>query len=698
MALRYNNIEFTYCQTELNVAGAEMDPSGSDQLYTVIKLRCRAVLNASLYPNLGYADPSPAAVLATVRHLLTAPRKPLYYDLNSPPLPAPRVGPPVLNIPDGRDDANGPVPDPDAFSAVYTTPSTIEVTWAVTVKLVDCGNSGRMPLSFRWQTEIDFDKYWKATYRQSGWVIFSSQSQVTPDTFRRTNLAPVVMPGFARERAHYQVSADGLRCDFEFIDVQTRITPPYPCVDMDIIQSESFPLAGGMRLGELTVFVKGMLNANPVDLEFWCMVVAWSRFYAADPLGDRKTNRMLGQAVFSTHETRDSVDATFTISYKVDPQGGGGSVESRTGNSRVLTSVGQFFYGVELGNFIYEQVNGPVGGGGSVGIPTGSQTGVAGKVNTVTEQGRITAANQPFPWVGRGTMPISPLNPEGYKNWASPAGSISGPEGGFPLANAVVLYAAILRDPCGGAVRAMPNATQITTTVDMRNPGTWNTPAGGRGGATPTTGAQLTAVLSQLTASQMQTTPIVPRMDSPYNSDPRPGNYDLWQCSSEYIKNPGVIVVPTADTGGASKKIRYASTQYTLRLKWVAKRTGSWPMLPLEQTTDPNWVFTGSTTPIREMRISPDSGSYVYEAAGVYEFMALDPSLVKLTTAIPPILSTTAMRQVANWVEAALAGVTTAQAKDLIAVGTVAGNVGTSVLTGGGGSPLGGGSFPGPPP
>ncbi len=692
-------VSFAYCQTEVNVAGTEMDPSGSDQLFTVIKLRIRAQLNPSLYPNLIQPNADPAAVLARIRHYLTQPRRPLYYDLLSPPYQ--RLGPAIIDLPDGRDDANGPIPDADAFSAVYTTPNCIEVTWAVTIKTRDClgyGSSGAiLPLSYRWETGIEFDKYWKATYRQSGYVIFSSKSQLTPDNARRDYITPQVLPGFAREQAHYKVSADGLRCDFEFIDGQIRYAPPYPVVDMDIIQSESFPLPGGKRVGEVTVNLKGMLHANPIDLEFWCFVVAWGRMNAAKPLAGTKTYQILGNGVFSTHEAKDAIEASLTFSYMIDPLG---EAELRSSSTSGLYGG----WSVRLGNRLgfgtgsESTVGGvqPGTGGSGQGLPPS----VANTLNAVTQQGRITARNQPFPWVGYGTSPADPRNgyPGGFANWAQPGASMTGPVQGLPLADAVVLYAAWLRDPCGANVPVMPNAQHIATTVNL-DPATWNSGIGGASGATPTTPAQLTASLTQFMSTASPTTPQPSTTTSPYQTDPRPGAYDLWQCSAEYTENPGTIVVPSCSPTGISVKINYANAQWVLTMRWVAKRTGSWPLLPRKALTDSNWIYTGGTVPVREMRMSGE-GHYIYEASGVYEFMALDPSKVKATAAIPPTLSTSEFAKVANWVGLASRGLLNGDsaAVDLITFPGGQSQQGAPVLSSGGGSPLGGGTLGVPTP
>jgi len=657
MSLTYNGVTFTYPRTEVNVAAPGMDPSNSDQLYTVIRLKVRAYLNPQLLPSTLIDAGSVANTYTRIRHYLTQPRAPLYYDLTS--APGATGAAPMINLPDGRDDANGPIPDPDAFSVTYTTPQTLEVSWAVTVKLRDCGFAlTSTPLSLRWEDTMEFDNYWKATYRRTGTIIISSRSTISLDQYRRTVLAPTVAPGFAREAAYYTVSRDGLRCDFAFVDGQIRYAPPYPAIDMDITQQESLPLLGGVRKGQINVAVRGIISANPADLESICMQVAFSRMNAARPLS--AGGRSVGTGLFRTAESKDSVQADFTLDYTVQP------ATTKTSNK-----VPQFFKWI-------------VPGVGNV-----LDSGLAAIAAPPTQQGKATNQTPILPWVGWGTTPASVNNQLGFANWANPTGAITGPSDGVMLAPAIKLFAALLNDPCGTAMSTDPAAGPVEVELRTTDPEGFNTLRGGQGGTSQVSTAQLSASVSSLNASEYPTTLESENSNgSLYSWDGLPGAYDFWQCLNEYLGDPGVIVVPTSDTSGTNAAIAHSSAMTTLRKRWSAMRTGSPPKLPPTQLTDPNWIFVNEYDGIREMRVAPDGVSMVYEATGIYEYQALDSSKVKRTAEVQPFLVSSIFEGPSgtgpvNWVDVAVGAATGA--------GTSAG---TTILSGSGGNPLGGNQLP----
>lgn len=404
MALSYNGIDLSYPKTETNRNSPGLDPSNSDQLFTSITIKAQAVINLDLAPAL-VADGDAGGTLARIRHMLTQPRMKMYYDLTSP---TGQTGPnPIINLPSGRDDAGGPMPDPDAFSAVYTTPSTILVSWSCTVKLRDCGVQISAPISLRWQDTIEFNNKWKATYRRVGVMIVSSLDSTSVDRYRASSVAPLVPPGFARESASYTISKDGLRCDFSFVDGQVRWVPPYPCVDLDITQQENAPSLGGVAKGEIHVRVGGVISANPADMYYWSVVAAMTRLNASRPLGNGP--KFIGATVFRLMERKDAVDAEFSVSYK--------ATTTATSGARV----------------------------------------------------RIPGVIRPVvlpPWVGFGTTPRSQFNqypgpgPQaGYAQFADPVGSLSpGPADGKGTATAISLFAALLQDPCGSRLKVQPNA------------------------------------------------------------------------------------------------------------------------------------------------------------------------------------------------------------------------------------------------
>lgn len=653
MSLRYNGVEFVYGLTTHHVNGPVKDPSNSDQLLTEIRLRVQSIVTyqqdsgGNHLPPAKDGDVDAQGVLARVRHLLTAPRRAMYYDLTS--LPG-QTGPaPIIDLPDGRDDAGGPWPDPDAFSATLTTQGTIVVTWACTVKIRDCGaDTAENPLSLRWEDAISYDETWKATYRRTGTLVISTRSDNTVDWFRRNKIAPLVLPGFARRSAQYTVSRDGLRCDFVFSDEQIRFAAPYPAVNMSITQSESFPLYyTPLRRGTVSVVLTGVQSANVVELSRWAIYVAAARVWAAKPLANAE-KKVIGEGVLQSRETSTGVDVSCQMSYKVTP----GPVQE---NQIAAGNVAVAWAAAGVGAFV--AANAPL-----------------------TQQGRDPTKNPPLPWVGFGTSPPTADNPAGYAKWANPTAAVGGPVPGVGLGESVVLFAALLNDPCGEQLKTTPYATDVVE-IRATNPvPAWNTPTGGGQGGTPSTSAsQLSATLTAFTAAQ---TPAVVASVAPtsfYVNDNTPGVYDLWQCENEYPEDPGVVVLPTCNPAGKNIKVAHSSTMVTLRKKWAAQRTGAPPNLPPKTPPSDNWVYTGGVTMPRETRLAADGVSVVYEARGVFEYQCLDKTEVELVAELPPFVSPD-LAPTNGWVDLILNA--------------------TSVLTGGVSSvpsPLGSGTMPGPP-
>lgn len=145
---------------------------------------------------------------------------------------------------------------------------------------------------------------------------------------------------------------------------------------------------------------------------------------------------------------------------------------------------------------------------------------------------------------------------------------------------------------------------------------------------------------------------VVPTAAGPptiWYSDKLPGVYDHWMSAAEYHDDPGVVVVPAMNPGGANVAVRHSSPMLTLRRRWTVKRTGFPPNVPPRQLADPNWVYLGGVMIPRELRGGPDGLSVIYEVSGVYEYAALDPSLVTLAADVPPFISGAALANDVGW-------------------------------------------------
>lgn len=612
MACNYNGIEFTDINTDNHVMGPATDPSHSDQLFTEFNLTIRSILNVKNLPAI-VQDADAQTILARVRHYLTEPRGTLYYDITSPP--GTRGPNPVFNLTDGRDDAGGPWPDKDAFKIAYTTPGTLEVIWKCTIRLRDCGSlNPSEPLSLRWEDSISWDGTWKATYHRSGTLIISSRSANNIDWFRRNKVAPAVCAGFQRMNATYRCSRDGLRCDFDFADEQIRFAPPYPGVELKINQSESAPLVGGMRKGNVSVSMTGIQSANVVDMGRWCLQIMKARIWSANPLTSQGT--VLGTANLETIETTKGVESVATCSYKVQPDG--------TREGVLVAAFGKWAQSAA------DQAAGVVKG----------QT---------TPEGRLATGLTYFPWVGYGTSAKTQQNPGGFAEWANPTAAVGGPASGVGLAASISLFAALLNDPCGVSLSATPNAGGYTNELRTK-PETFNDPTSGQGGPNSIQTSQLNASRSALNAAQYPVTLANTDKSGLTVWDGQAGVYDYWQSVNEYVDEPGVLVLPTSNPLGKNIAVNYASPQMKLIKRWTAKRQGATPALPPKQMQDPNFVYVGGTTPqLRCIDVGANGVDIIYEVSGVYVYEALDATIVPFIADIPPMLDQFGLRQAQQW-------------------------------------------------
>lgn len=709
--LSYNGIVFSYGQTMHHAVGPVRDPSGSDQLFIKIKFKTKSLLYVNDLTGLGITPSTPAdiaagspAVVATyarIRHMLCAPRKPLYWDATSPSVGggAPAAGAAAyINLPSGRDDANGPWPDSEAFSVVYTTPTCLEVTWACEVSLIDCQPyaSAPDPLSIRWTDSVTIDKYWKMTYNRVGLLIRSSNG-ADVDSLRRSGvmlpdfpgMPGVLAPGFRRVSSEYKVSPDGLNCNFRFQDEQIRYTPPYPIIDMDINQSETFPNASSVRNGRVSVELRGCQQASVMNLADWALAIFKMRVWAANPIAidTGKGYLTLGQTTIKTRESVDDVAVAVEGTYK-----------SSTNQKRETSII-------------------PIGGIGAGALFGTSNwlTGLAGPAGLLidafasgtappTSTGADPSANPVFTWIGAGTTPII-AQPRTDPVWTPPAGTTSTgaqftnasgnspdfPNTGWGMASAIQIAASVLKDPCGYYAAVAPStsslsggssgtggssgfggfagwigggggfSTDVPESVRFRSrrmmddPGDDIGPSGTpsfvadvqmQGNTDPTlVSAAIADVLSENDGTVISTVGDT----GFFFYDGLSGVYDFWQCMTEFYDDPGVMVLPTANPNGTNIAVQHSSDTLRVMLRWAAKRLGAPPNIPAKVSTDPNLIYVGGMAGLPEEVVGPDGVTITYEARGVYVYEALNPAIVQKNAQIPPFLLTSALSQAAGW-------------------------------------------------
>ena len=405
MIFRYNGIDLSYVLTQSVTQEPARDPSGTDQLYTRIRIEVRAVLNAGLNPSLGASD-TPARQIPRIRHMLTAPRRALYYAAGGSP------GGAVIDLPAGRDDHTGPWPDAPALTVTHVTEATYVVTFAVVVCLTDCGTAPPEYLSNRWQESINYDANWHATRRVVGTLITSGRAPGSPDDLRLL-VTPGVPPGFRRESADYQLSEDGLTVRYTFADRQLAKVPPFPATTMRGRQVETTPMPGGKRKGEIQLSLTGPPTVNPRDLLGVAIRVAMARAYHVGFTVSEKSGRILVGGSIAESLDDDKNEVSLHLQWDIPP--------ARSRDRGLQEAV--------LSN-----------------TPPGTPGRGSGEPYTVDARspltGRPAASTGMFAsWVGR---PLS---------GSDPAGSVAPPLRGIGPAAYIRLVAAALKDPCGAELQ-----------------------------------------------------------------------------------------------------------------------------------------------------------------------------------------------------------------------------------------------------
>lgn len=570
-----------------------MDPSNTDQLYTVMKLSVQAVLNPALLPS-GIGE-SPAATVARIRHYLTAPRRPLLFS----------VGDTIINLPGGIDDANGPFPDDGAFAVTMFSPTSFLVSWSCTVRLVDCDTGGSVPayLSNRWTETNTYDENWYATNKLNGLLIVSSRGFNSPDDLRGL-VTPGVAAGFRRISADYKLSEDGLHYNYSFVDRQLSKVPPFPATKMAGRQVESTTVNGGKRHGEINLTLTGPPNIPPRDLMNAGIRIAMNRVWASGPLTTGKQLVIDGSITENLDDTAN--DVSINLRWMMAPIVGR-ELGAKPANPSALAGFGAGAGGGVVGS-------GGVGGGIGAGLLGGGAAwvtspgpGAAGPAQnaTPTQQNKNPAGMATYAgWLG---SPIAGSNP---------TVGIAPPLRG--LTDNVKMVAAALRDPCGSSFTL-----------------TGSTPGFGDNSLVGTSDDGGNVSLSTFD-------PQFPPDDTQalYSTDDTPGVYDIYQITSHYRLHTGKALLPPPTDDSLCAFPQVHGAYMTCKVEWAATRRGAPPTIP-----GVNFGAQGDNAILLDSDYSPDGldlagdgVSVVYKAAGWLLFGFKDWKQISTAAPIPPFL------------------------------------------------------------
>lgn len=692
----YNGVTLPYALTKVHQTGPVMDPSRSDEMCIKIRLEAEGLVTYDsalpLVPagSIGGGTPTAETVLKYIRHRLCQPRQELIYDTEIGPASATSRNT-LINIVGGRDHAGGPFPDDAAIDVQLTTEGCFWIKFAVETYIRECNQlftgveSVSEPLSIRWEESIEFTETFQCVLTRTGTAVISSLSTISIDTVRRSWVTPAIPYGFGRKTARYMMSRDGLRCDFQFVDEQLQFAPPAPATHMQIVQSEeTAPTGVGLRTGTISCNVVGALGADPKALQQIAAQVVNFRLGRSAPARST-TGLILGATKFATTETRDGVSVVLVRTYKT-------GVRNDTPTPR---GVRGWVAGGLAGGAAGAAIAGPAGAaiGGVLGAAAGALWDVPPA--SAAPAGVVPSLPNNFEWVGAGTTVR-----DGYQPWASPAnrtpsGIVGTSPSGLGWARAVGFFAAVLRDPCGdtmlttplagpsrppagdgyaGVAAAVPSGSPVFSTL-VSVPATAGSPTAALGflspgGATtgvttavgspglpslqedataaPTTQALVTAVLGSFSSTEVPAdTTIVNPLTA---ADLAPGLYSLWQCYNEFDTDQGNVVVPTCNPSAPLVQIKHSTNVLTFRKKWTACKMGSPPALPAEDQGR-NLVLVRKFVGLPNVVITANGTVTEYRIDGVYEYVALDPEVVKTFADSPPFLAPTWADKVYDWAD-----------------------------------------------
>ena len=610
--LTYNGINLDFCLTQSIEQVVERDDSGTDANYTLYRFSCQAVVTAPEGED------------------LTRAAKKLEHDLNQDRKPLKYTGPDgvtYLELPDGRDAATGP--KVLACSVTMVSAGSWLVNFSVECRTADCpGQQPRPVLSLRWTESTSYDRLWRCTKRRAGTIVVAAGS--TPDAYRGL-VTPLIPQGFARESASYDLDKTGLACNFSFEDRELVKSPVLPALRMRGRMSETIPMPGAVRHGEISLRLEGPKGMPTQDLMRAAIAACMARAKLAGVASrdGRPDQFLMGGAISeSLNDDENAVEVSLRWQVK--------ATSARTTGDLKLTSAGR----------AVKAVLNPFGA-------------AAAAIRLLTEGQKLDEAQRPATgkkaavggtfgsWVGGDLL-----------------GSLDNRAVGMPTrgtAEHVGLYAALLGDPCG---RTFLNTAAPAPSVGVAELSTGNRlPERAGGGAELTAGGSrlpekvgtslggsVTVDVSgpaiasgaQLTARTLAALDVAEPDDTEAAYDDKsPGVYDCYHCVSHYVDDPGVAVLPATHPDGVAKVTRMHGGLTTLKAQWSVSRTGGLPVIPSTDSGDLNIVYVKGVVSPEMTELAPDGVTGRFTVSGSYEFAVLDRKKFRTVAPLAPYLSGT---------------------------------------------------------
>jgi len=130
-----------------------------------------------------------------------------------------------------------------------------------------------------------------------------------------------------------------------------------------------------------------------------------------------------------------------------------------------------------------------------------------------------------------------------------------------------------------------------------------------------------------MTTTLIDVVPSLPEVDSSINAAHRktPTVYD-WTNSLETEEGKLLVPLSTPAADGTTARVVKTSAAYTIRVwHWTATRIGELPVLPLENSGDPNESFHSRVITPAAIAWAPDGITKVFTVSGIYRYLRKKP-------------------------------------------------------------------------
>lgn len=554
--------------------------------------------------------------------MLLVPRKPFLFAVG---------GKPMISVPHGLDDANGP--KPISCDITQITDDCFHIDYVIEVCLTDCTNAtGQVAgavagvagalaspswLSLRFVMSHDIDEYGYSTLGWQGKIICKSDILFKggPDSLRGA-VTPLPLPGFLR-KSHYAVSADGLALEFNISDTEMYMTPPPGAVKASGTKTVSTP-NGAKFMIDVNLRLEGRKDMNKKDLMEMAVAIAYDNVQRSSPIDLR------GQTVL------------LKASFEEEMYGPGVSVHIQTIANNPLKTVKAQKTGGTLGRIL---------GGFGFGAEVGK---VAFEKLIRKTEGR----RSPGEIIDTFNFGGDPLG--SHKD--APMFMTYGNHGYLPLIN---LVASTFNDPCLQRSLSLPSQQVTDSTLRSTSiPGGTQlknllTPIGIFGRPQQSSVAPILGGISDgiqrgevLASQDVSTISIVRDIDLFDDvagdlfvaAETVNGVWDEYFCQFAYFKDTGKRAFPAMQSGGGTAFVQLHDTTTTVKVQWMGKKIGEPPAIPNAESLDTNLVFLDSFKNYPNVEIVGD-GTLAYTQSGEYTYGVLDPDALEEQWPIPPWLN-----------------------------------------------------------